>query len=130
VSYYVTHILRPLSDWRKTQVGRTNRKLWIHADNARPHRATVTLQFMQQNVMRRASHPTYSPDPAPCDFYLFGYVKKLLLGCEFTDRDWLFQGVRDILGDIEKATLEGVFCNWMEKERVHQSSAMDGEYVE
>jgi hypothetical protein len=56
-SFYVTQILGSLSDWRRTQVGRTNRKLWIHADNARPHTATVTLQFMQQNAMSRVPHP-------------------------------------------------------------------------
>jgi hypothetical protein len=38
-SYYITQILGLLSDWRRTQVGRTNRKLWVHADNARPHTA-------------------------------------------------------------------------------------------
>jgi hypothetical protein len=83
---------------------------------------------MQQNAMRRAPHPPYSPDLAPSDFYLFGYIKQLLLRCEFTDRDSLLQGFRDILGGIEKATLEGVFCNWMK--RLHQSIAIDGEYVE
>jgi hypothetical protein len=56
-SFYITQILGPLSDWRRTQVGRTNRKLWVHADNARPHTATVTLQFMKQNAMMRAPHP-------------------------------------------------------------------------
>jgi hypothetical protein len=55
-SFYVTQILGPLSDWRRTQVGRTNRKLWVHADNARPHIATVKLQFMQQNAMRRVPY--------------------------------------------------------------------------
>jgi hypothetical protein len=114
-SFYVTQILGPLSDWRRTQIGRTNRKLWIHADNARPHTATVTLQFMQQNAMRRVPHPTYSSDLAPSDFYLFDYIKQLLFGCEFTDRDSFLQGVRDILGGIEKATSEGVFYNWMER---------------
>jgi hypothetical protein len=83
---------------------------------------------MQQNAMRRVPHPPYSPDLASSDFCLFDYIKQLLLGCEFTDRDSLLQGVKDILGAIEKATLEGVFCNWME--RLHQSSAMGGEYVE
>jgi hypothetical protein len=83
---------------------------------------------MKQNVMRRVPHPSYSPDLAPSDFYLFDYIKQFLLGCEFTDRDSLLQGVRDILGGIEKATLEGVFCNWME--RLHQSIAMGREYVE
>jgi hypothetical protein len=56
-SFYVTQILGPLSDWCRTQVGRTNRKLWAHADNARPHTVTVTLQFMQQSAMRKAPHP-------------------------------------------------------------------------
>jgi hypothetical protein len=28
--------------------------------------------------MKRAPHPPYSPDLAPCDFYLFGYVKDRL----------------------------------------------------
>jgi hypothetical protein len=58
MSFYVTQILGPISDWRRTQVGRTNRKLWVHANNARPHTATVTLKFMQQNAMRRVFHPT------------------------------------------------------------------------
>jgi hypothetical protein len=78
--------------------------------------------------MRRVPDPPYSPDLASSDFYLFGYIKQLLLGCQFTDRDSLLQGVRDILGGIEQATLEGVFCNWMEI--LHQSIAMGGEYVE
>jgi hypothetical protein len=80
--------------------------------------------------MRRTPHPhpPYSPDLTPSDFYLFDYIKQLLLGCEFTDRDPLLQAVSNILGGIEKATLEGVFCNW--KETLHQSIATGGEYVE
>jgi hypothetical protein len=85
---------------------------------------------MPQNAMKRTSHPLYSPDLELSDLYLFEYIKQLLLGCEFTDGDSLFQEVRDILGGIEKATLEGIFCNWMERERLHQSSAIGEEYVE
>jgi histone-lysine N-methyltransferase SETMAR len=69
-SYYATQILDPLSKWRRTQVGCTNRKLTVHADNARPHTAKMTSQFMEQNSMQRAPHPAYSPDLAPSDFYL------------------------------------------------------------
>jgi hypothetical protein len=35
-SYRVTQILDPLSKWRRTQVRRSNRKLIVNADNARP----------------------------------------------------------------------------------------------
>jgi hypothetical protein len=75
----------------------------------------MTLQFMEQNSMQRAQHPAYSPDLAPFDFYLFGHVKQLLLGCQFADQDYLLQAVSDILVRIEKVTSESVFHNWMER---------------
>jgi hypothetical protein len=95
-SYNVTQILDPLSKWRRTQVGCTNRKLILHDDNARPHTVKITSQFMEQNSMQMAPHPAYSPDLAPPDFYLFGYVKQLLSGCQFADQNSLLQAVSDI----------------------------------
>jgi hypothetical protein len=67
---YVTDILVPLLEWPKTQVGGSDRKLIIHAHNARPHTSRVTLEFVKQNPMKRAPHPPCSPDLAPSDFYL------------------------------------------------------------
>jgi hypothetical protein len=83
---------------------------------------------MKQNSMQRAPYPAYSPDLAPSDFYLFGYVKQLLSGCQFADQDSLLQAVSDILVGIEKVTLENILHNWME--RLCQYSATGGEYVE
>jgi hypothetical protein len=83
---------------------------------------------MEQNSRQRAAHPAYSPDLAPSDFDLFGYVKQLLSGCQFANQDSLLQAVSDILAGIEKVTLESVFHNWME--RLCQCSATGGEYVE
>jgi hypothetical protein len=107
---------------------RTNRRLIVHADNASPHTTKMTSQFMEQNSMQKAPHPTYSPDLAPFDFYLFGYVKQLLSGCRFADQDSLLQVDSGILVCIEKVTLESVFHNWME--RLCQCSATGREYVE
>jgi hypothetical protein len=36
-SYYIIQTIDPLSKNRGTQVGHTDRKLIVHADNARPH---------------------------------------------------------------------------------------------
>jgi hypothetical protein len=127
-TYYVTQILDPLSKWRRTQVGRTNRKLIVHADNARPHTATMTSRFMEQNSMQREPYLAYSPDLAPSDFYLFGSVKQLLSGCQFADEDSVLQAVSDIFVGIEKVPLESVFHNWME--RLCQCNATGGEHVE
>jgi hypothetical protein len=108
--HYVAQILGPLPGWHRIQVGRTNRKLTVHADNARPHTGKLTLVFMEQNVMKRAPSPPCSPDLAPFDFYLFGYVKHHLSGSGFADADSLPQAVSDILGCIEKAPWKASFA--------------------
>jgi hypothetical protein len=100
----------------------------MHADDARPHTIKMTSQFMEQNSMQTAPHAGYSPDLAPSDFFVFGYVKQLLSECQFADHDSLFQAVSNILVGTEEVTLESVFHNWME--RLCQCSAIGGEYVE
>jgi hypothetical protein len=126
--YYVTQILDFLSKWRRTQVGRANRNLTVHAENARPDTAKRTSRFMEQNSMQRAPHPGYSPDLTPSDFYLFGSVKQLMSGCQFADQNSFLQAVSDILVGIENITLESVFHNWME--RPCQCSATGGSQIE
>jgi hypothetical protein len=37
--YYIIYILDPLAEWRRSQVGGSNRSLHVHAANARPHTA-------------------------------------------------------------------------------------------
>jgi hypothetical protein len=74
-SHYVTNILGPLADWHTVQARGSNRKLIIHADNARPHVATMTRQFLEHNAMKRAPHPVYSRDLAPPAFDLFDNTK-------------------------------------------------------
>jgi hypothetical protein len=90
-THYVTNILCPFAVWRDTQVGKTDRKLIIHSDNARSHKAKKTLDFLELNRMERATHPPYSPDLAPCDSYLFGYIEQILASCEFAERKGLLK---------------------------------------
>jgi hypothetical protein len=101
-SYDVTQTLDALSVWRGTQIGRTNRKLIVHPDNARPHTAKVALDFMERNTMKRASNPPGLPDLALSEFYLFGHVKRILRGYEFADREALLHATEDILGRLKK----------------------------
>jgi transposase len=100
--YYVIQILGPLSAWRGTKIGRANRKLIVHANNARPHTAIVVLDFMERNAMKRSPHPSYSPDLTRLGFSLCGHVKQLLRGYEFADREALLHVIGDILRAIAK----------------------------
>jgi hypothetical protein len=56
-SHYVTDILVPLVECRKTQVGGSDRKLMVYADNSRPYTARVTLEFLKQNGMKSTPPP-------------------------------------------------------------------------
>jgi hypothetical protein len=57
-------------------------KMIVHADNAGPHVAKCVTEYMDHNPLKRAPHSPDSPDLAPSEFYLFGYVKHQLQGHE------------------------------------------------
>jgi hypothetical protein len=50
-------------------------RLIVHLDNCRVHFSKVTEQFFIENQLLHVSHPSYSPDLAPSDFWLFGHIK-------------------------------------------------------
>lgn len=56
--------------------------LLLH-DNARPHTANVTTQVLGKWRWEVLPHPPYSPDLSPCDFHLFGPLKRALKGRYF-----------------------------------------------
>jgi hypothetical protein len=78
--------------------------------------------------MTKAHHPPYSPDLAPADFDLFGYMKRNLRGTLFHEQGELLSAIVAILDSIEKATLNRVFLEWME--RVRRCLDINGDYVE
>ena len=52
---------------------------WIlHHDNAPAHRAVTTDEFLAKHNILSPPHPPYSPDLAPCDFFLFPQLKKIV----------------------------------------------------
>jgi hypothetical protein len=77
--------------------------------------------------MKTARHPLYSPDIAPSDYGLFGYVKGCLAGLSFESADELLEGVQGPLDGIEKGTLQAVFLEWTDGLR--KCIATNGEYT-
>lgn len=56
-------------------------------DNARPHVANLTRQKLLSFEWEVLSHPPYSPDLAPTDYYLFRSLSNDLRDRVFEDRD-------------------------------------------
>jgi hypothetical protein len=111
--FMLTIIWNPhrLSQWRSTEAAGNERKLLVHADNARPHTVKLSTQYFNENRMKLAPHPhtPYSPDAASSDFDLFRYVKRCLTGLSFEDADQLLVAVKSVPEGIEKVTLQAVF---------------------
>jgi len=98
---------------------------FLHIDNARPH--LVQSKFDSMGI-HRLPHPPYSPDIAPCDFWLFGYLKMKLEGMFFDTPAALLAEVEEILGDISITEWVKVFDEW--KDRLKRCIDAEGEYLE
>jgi histone-lysine N-methyltransferase SETMAR len=125
---YIAEILEPLSQWRSIEAAGNQRKLLVHADNAGPHTAKLSTQYFNENQMKSAPHPPYSHDLEPSDFYLFGYIKRCLVGLSFEDANQFLAAVEGVLEGIEKVILQAVFLEWMD--RLRKGIATNGEHTE
>ncbi len=64
--------------WKRDEEG--NRTFLLHHDNAPPHTSVPTLALIGSSSINMVPHPPYSPDLAPCDYFLFPRLKSELRG--------------------------------------------------
>ncbi|GBN07683.1 hypothetical protein AVEN_16643-1 [Araneus ventricosus] len=70
---------------------------WFMQDGARPHRTPAVFDFLSEHFNDRVialdydkhtgsgmAWPPYSPDLTPCDFFLWGYLKRPGIPPNFT----------------------------------------------
>ena len=58
-------------------------RMFLHHDNASCHTANRTLALIGESDILMVSHPPYSPDLTPCDFWAFPFLKNHLGGHKF-----------------------------------------------
>jgi histone-lysine N-methyltransferase SETMAR len=69
----------------------------LHVDNAKPHTSKMSIEKMEELGFILVPQPPYSPDLAPCNFFLFGHLKQHLEGQHFTREDHVIAVVREVL---------------------------------
>jgi transposase len=121
--YYRDNIFAALAQPQPEDDGR---KLAVYADNASAHTTQKSRTFCEENGLRPAPNPLYSPDLAPSDFFLFGYVKERLKGTVFPSYEELLDAIGEVVTGIESETLTAVFEHWME--RLEWVSKNNGDY--
>ncbi|GFS13849.1 transposase [Elysia marginata] len=88
----------------------TSRTLLLH-DNAGPHKARTTTQSLRELGIQGLPHPAYSPDLAPCDFWLFAILKDRLAGRKFDRIQDLAKAVNSELRTIPEEDYQGMlYC--------------------
>jgi hypothetical protein len=94
---------------------KTLKFFFIHLDNARPHNSKQSQECIQASKAKRLPHPVSSPDLAPSDFFIFGYLKEKLTAFHCTTRDELKSAIITIFNEIDTETLLAVFNSWLER---------------
>ncbi|GFO04315.1 histone-lysine N-methyltransferase SETMAR [Plakobranchus ocellatus] len=86
---------------RRKRPGLLRRGVVLQHDNAIPHSANLTQQWLQRYGWEILPHPAHSPDLAPSDFHLFGPLKRHLGGMAFETEDDLISELRNWFDNLD-----------------------------
>ena len=106
-------------------------KTWqLHHDNAPAHSAHLIQSFLAKNNTHLVRQTPYSPEMAPCDFWLFLKLKIPLKRTRFQEREDIKRNTTAELNSIPKDALLKCFEQWQkrwEKYVHHQEDYFEGD---
>ena len=92
----------------------------LHQDNAPVHNSILVTDYLSKMGIKTVPHPLYSPDVAPCDFWLF----PKLTGCRYEE---MKEAVTNIIDTITQEDFHGAFQKLLER---YKCIAAGGYYFE
>lgn len=125
--FYIENCLKPVVssiNASRPKSGTTNVK--FHHDNARPHIHRNVISYLEEQNIRIIRHPPYSPDLAPCDFWLFDHIKQRLT--DHKDSKSLLKAITGEMKQISRLEYLKTFEKWVE--RMNLCIQHHGEYFE
>ena len=127
--YYLGVMKRLLARIRRVRPEYRESGRWrlLH-DNAPSHRLTLVTDFFIKNHILTLNHSPYSPDLAPCDFYLFGKLHLAMKGKRYKDVEHIQTATTSILKMIPANDLKKSFD--MLFERAKPCIDSEGDYFE
>lgn len=91
------------------------RGIFLHHDNARPHTAIRTIDFLNDTRVQLLPHPPYSPDLAPCDFWLFPFLKKHLRGERYPNEKEAILAINHVLKEAPQELFVNCIDDWFRR---------------
>ncbi|UYV66906.1 hypothetical protein LAZ67_4003283 [Cordylochernes scorpioides] len=103
-----------------------NKNWLLHHDNAPAHTSLLVRDLLAKN--NTLMMPPYSPDLAPCDFFLFPKPKRPMKGRRYATLDEIKTASKEELKKIFKNDFLKCFEDW--KNRWHKCMISHGDYLE
>ena len=75
----------------------------FHQDNAPVHNCILVTDYLTKMGIKTVSHPSYSPDLAPCDFWVFPKLR----GCRYETIDEMKEAVMKVIDIIIQEDFHG-----------------------
>ena len=120
------------------QMRRRRPEMWkngswvLHQDNALAHNALSVKTLLTKHKITVLEHPLYSPDLAPCDFFLFPKIKSALKGTRFESVDAVKAKATELMNKLLEDDLQHCFQQWkicMERCRDQREEYIKGDNI-
>lgn len=127
-AYYADLLGRFDPQLKKKRPHLAKKKILFHHDNAPAHTSAVVTVKLSELRYEILPHPPYSPDLAPCDFFLFPNLKKSLTGQKFESNEDVITATEAYFTDLPKT----FFSDGLKKleDRWVKCIELKGDYVE
>ena len=96
----------------------------FHQDNTSVHNSILVTDYLTKMDIKTDPHPLYSPDLAPCDFWLFPKLR----GCRYETIEKMKETVTKIIDTLTQEDFHGAFQKLLE--RYNKGIAAWGDYFE
>ena len=87
-------------------------------DNARSNKSMQVKEKLTSMSLVELDHPPYSPDLAPCHFWLFDALKNHLAGKVFNERMPLGREIQRYISGIPEEEYKKTFYMWVERLKI------------
>ena len=128
-SEYYKDVLEQLrNDMRRKRHEKWQNGFILHHDNASCHTSLLVRQFLSNKNITVCLHPPYSPDLAPCDFWVFPKLKITMKGKQFECIKDIQAATTAQLKTLCRESFQNCFAKW--QERRDKCIRSVGEYFE
>ena len=95
----------------------------FHQDNAPFHNSILVIDYLTKMGIKTVPHRPYSPDLAPCDFWLFPKLR----GCRYETIEEMKEAVTKVIDTLTQGDFHGAFRKVLER---YKCIAAGGDYFE